>query len=124
MLRDKFPIDPLFTLFMEVLELVGIKIDPDDLLTRESTRFPDCAVIANWWQMRMMALTGDAVGALRMLKEALAKGHWYHEDALHNIPDLATLQGMPEFENLVARCRNCRLKAIAEAEPYSSGRPG
>lgn len=29
MLRDKFPIDPLFTLFMEVLELVGIKIDPE-----------------------------------------------------------------------------------------------
>ena len=25
MLRDKFPIDSLFTLFMEVLELVGIK---------------------------------------------------------------------------------------------------
>jgi IS5 family transposase len=29
MLRDKFSLDPLFTLFMEVLELVGIKIDPE-----------------------------------------------------------------------------------------------
>ena len=29
MLRDKFLIDPLFALFMEVLELVGIKVDPE-----------------------------------------------------------------------------------------------
>ena len=29
MLRDRFSIDPLFALFMEVLELVGIKIDPE-----------------------------------------------------------------------------------------------
>jgi len=88
-----------------------------DLLMRESTRFPDYAVITAWWQMRMMALTDDAAGALCVLDEALTKGHWYHEDALHNIPDLATLQGTPEFESLVARCRDCRLKAVAEATP-------
>lgn len=29
MLRDRFSIDPLFTLFMEVLEFVGIKVDPE-----------------------------------------------------------------------------------------------
>ena len=29
MLRDRFSIDPLFALFMEVLELVGIEVDPE-----------------------------------------------------------------------------------------------
>lgn len=29
MLRDRFSIDPLFTMFMDALELVGIKIDPE-----------------------------------------------------------------------------------------------
>lgn len=29
MLRDKFPMDPLFTLFMQILELTGVKIDPE-----------------------------------------------------------------------------------------------
>lgn len=88
-----------------------------DLVIREAPRFPDYAVIATWWRMRMLALTGDLTGAVQTLEGALAKGHWYHEDALHNFPDLVTLQGMPEFENLVARCRDRRLKAVAEAKP-------
>jgi predicted esterase len=88
-----------------------------DLLTRESTRFPDYEVIAVWFQVRVMALTGDTVGALRLFEEAVSKGHWYHEDALHNTPDLARLQGVPEFEELVARCKARRLQAMAEAKP-------
>lgn len=88
-----------------------------DLLASESTRFPDYEVIATWFQMRMTALTGDAAGAIRMLEEALAREYWYHEDALHNLPDLATLQGMPEYEDLVKRCHDLRLKAIAQAKP-------
>lgn len=88
-----------------------------DLVTRESPRFPDYPVVVAWWQMRMMALTDDSEGALHVLEEVLAKGHWYHEDALHNIPDLAALQGAPEFEALVARCRDRRLEAVAKASP-------
>jgi hypothetical protein len=34
MLRDRFSIDPLFALFMEVLELVGIEVDPELVATR------------------------------------------------------------------------------------------
>jgi len=88
-----------------------------DLLTRESTRFPDYAIVATWFQMRMMTLTDDTPGALHLFEEAVSKGYWYHEDALHNIPDLAKLQGVLEFENLVACCRDRRLEAIAEAKP-------
>jgi predicted esterase len=87
------------------------------LLKRESPRFPYYVVIATWFQMRMLALTGDTTGALQLLGEALTTGHWYHEDALHNMPDLTTLQGLPAFEKLVARCRDYRLEAVAEAEP-------
>jgi hypothetical protein len=87
------------------------------LLKRESPRFPYYVVIATWFQMRMMALTRDTTGALELLGEALAAGHWYHEDALHKIADLTSLQGLPEFEDLVARCRDLRLKAVAEAKP-------
>jgi predicted esterase len=88
-----------------------------DLLTRQTARFPEFAVVATWWRLRMMALTDNITGAVDLLEKALAKGHWYHEDALHNIPDLDALQGMPRFEDLVAQCRNRRLKMIAEAKP-------
>lgn len=88
-----------------------------DVVTHESPRFPDYPIVVAWWQMRMMALTGDVAGALHTLEEMLAQGHWYHEDALHNVPDLAALQGIPEFEDFVAHCRDRRLEAVAKASP-------
>ena len=88
-----------------------------DIVVRESPRFPDYSIVAAWWQMRMMALTGDVAGALHTLEEVVAQEQWYHEDALHNVPDLAALQRIPEFEDCVARCRERRLKAVAKACP-------
>jgi predicted esterase len=88
-----------------------------DIVVRESPRFPDYSIVAAWWQMRMMALTGDVAGALHALEKVLAQEQWYHEDALHNIPDLAALQGIPKFEDFVARCRERRLEAVAKASP-------
>jgi predicted esterase len=89
-----------------------------DLLNSESSRFPDYEVITIWWTMRMLSLTGEKAGAIKILKEALSNGIWYHEDALHNMPDLAKLQGLLEFEKLVTRCKEQRV--ISEAEAKSS----
>ena len=88
-----------------------------DIVVRESPRFPDYSIVAAWWQMRMMALTGDLAGALHALEKVLAQEQWYHEDALHNVPDLAALQEISKFEGFVARCRERRLEAVAKASP-------
>jgi predicted esterase len=101
-----------------------------DLLKRESNRFPKYEIVSTWFKVRMMVLTGDMANAIKLLSEAVSKGDWYHEDALHNFPDLAGVQGLPEFEDLVERCQDRRLKAVAETksslmilEPKNHPRP-
>lgn len=50
----------------------------------------------------LLALSGDADAALRMLQEASAIGAWWEPAILTDDDDLEALQGRPEFQQLVA----------------------
>jgi hypothetical protein len=89
-----------------------------DLLTREIDVFPvdDRATYYNW-QMCASALKGQTEQALTFFREAIGAGYWYGENGLHEDPDLAALQGNPEFERLAAIALERAAKAQANAVP-------
>ena len=51
----------------------------------------------------VLAVNGDADGALRALQDASASGAWWRPEILTEDDDLAALRGRAEFEQLVAR---------------------
>ncbi len=87
------------------------------LLEREAVRFPDRWRETLYWQGCLAARAGDLDGALRFLKKAVERGHWWAEASLRGDPDLEALQGKAEFEALVSVCRQCRAEAEAGAKP-------
>ena len=88
------------------------------LATREAGRFPESAqsTIYNW-RFCTACLMGDPALALRLIEEALDAGYWYGEADLREDSDLATLQGMPKFERLIAIAGQRRDAALAQAKP-------
>src|SRR5262249_3516399 len=88
------------------------------LVTREAGRFPEWAQGSYYnWRMCTACLMGERDLALRIFGEALAAGHWYDEVGLREDTDLAALQGLPEFERLVAISLERRDQALAQAKP-------
>jgi predicted esterase len=88
------------------------------LATREASRFPESAqsTIYNW-RFCTACLMGDPALALRLIEQALDAGYWYGEADLREDSDLAAIQGMPEFERLIAIAGRRRDVALAQAKP-------
>jgi A/B hydrolase-like, N-terminal domain len=87
------------------------------LVERNSSCFPDRWGDTLYWRGCLTALTGDPAEALRLLEEAVERGHWWSEAALRGDPDLTTLQGQRRFEALVEICRQRHAQAEAGARP-------
>lgn len=88
------------------------------LATREAGRFPESAqAIVYNWRFCTACLMGDPALALRLIEDAIGAGHHYSAEALREDSDLAALQGLPEFEQLVERSAQLQQQAIAEAKP-------
>ena len=62
-------------------------------------------------------MTEQAPAALSTLQHALDLGYWYPPTTLHGDPDLASLQGDPEFERIVALCAGRFDQAAKTARP-------
>jgi predicted esterase len=88
-----------------------------DLITREAGRFPTEARRTYCWRVCMASLINETELALRLLEEAVAGGLWYPETQLREDPDLLSLQGLPQFEQLVELCRQRQAEAQAQAVP-------
>ncbi len=81
-----------------------------ELATEQATNFPEHYHLLAYWQMCMAARTEQAGLALNVLDELLESGFWYGETLLRKSPSLASLQGMPEFEDCVRRSRDLQEK--------------
>ena len=64
-----------------------------------------------------LALTGDQLGALRLMQAGLDRGLWWSVDGLRGDSDLASLQGDPDFERMVAICGERHAQALQSARP-------
>ena len=56
------------------------------------------------WRSCLQALLGEPQAAIHTLQEALAGDTWWPPVLLRDDPDYKSLQGLPEFEALVACC--------------------
>lgn len=88
-----------------------------ELVDRERGRFPDQISLLCYYRACLTALLGDTDGALTSLQEGLDSGSWYAERDLRSDPDLANLQGLPEFEAVVALSRERNAQAQALVKP-------
>ncbi len=87
------------------------------VLDREGSRFPERAAHTYYNRACMISMQNQPADAIRVLREAADKGFWYTEHQLREDADLASLQGNPEFEELVA-CFRDRVAALqAQIKP-------
>ena len=88
-----------------------------DLIEREAARFPEQEKLAYFWRFCLVSRMEQPTRAVQLLEEAIAADHWYTEARLREDEDLEPLQGRPDFERLVAICRERQEQAQAGAEP-------
>lgn len=69
------------------------------------------------WQVCLQAVTGQTGLALQTLQSGLDQGFWYAPSVMRGDSDLASLQGNPEFERMVAHCVEHYEEARRRARP-------
>ena len=88
-----------------------------DLLLREEGRFPEFTDELYYQKMCMVSRMNDIPQALQYFRDALAQGYWFAPRWLREDEDLKALQGLPEFEEMVAACQQKFAQAQAAAKP-------
>lgn len=87
------------------------------LLDEEAGAFPDEAGRISYWCACLSCRLNDDAGALGAMGAAVDRGFWLAPGILRRDPDLKPLQGLPEFEQLVAVCGERMAEAQAAAAP-------
>ncbi len=88
-----------------------------DLLLQEEGHFPEYDDVLYFQKMCMVSRMNDIPLALHYFREALAHGYWVSPGWLREDEDLKPLQGLPEFEEMVAVCQQKFTEAQAAARP-------
>ncbi|MBI3244572.1 MAG: dienelactone hydrolase family protein [Chloroflexi bacterium] len=106
-------------LMREMFRLYEEKAYADGLamLVREADRFSGHRSRTLFWCACFASLTGDSAGALQWLQTGVAEGEWFSPDQLRGDPDLKPLQGVAEFEHIVAYCEQRLAEAEKEVAP-------
>ncbi len=79
--------------------------------------FPGEGVLTSYWRICLRNMAGDTAGSLQALETALEEGLWWSESRLRNEADLASLQENPDFERMLAVCRERHQTAQKEVRP-------
>jgi dienelactone hydrolase len=85
------------------------------LAAKES--FPEKEGEVSFWIACLFCRLGDPEGGLKILQEALERGHWWGERSLLNDPDLEPIRKRPEFKRLLEVCKERQKAAQAQAKP-------
>jgi predicted esterase len=99
-----------------------------DVMTREGERFPEEAYTVLYFRSCMAARAGRNDEAVDLLREAHGQGIWYGEYIMRNSPSWQPLQGVSEFEEMVALFKESEKEAyvgplmlVAEPEGGCNG---
>lgn len=79
-----------------------------ELILNNKERFPSRYGLINYWLISLYSLTGDTRHALKTFGQTLSSGFWFSDFLLRKNPDLQSLQGLEQFEGLVALNRENR----------------
>ena len=88
-----------------------------DYVTREAGRFPEQAHRTTFWRACLAGCLGQTETAIHLLKDWSAAGYWMAEKRMRDEPDLQSLNGLPEYEAIVAVCRERHRAAAAQGTP-------
>jgi predicted esterase len=80
--------------------------------------FPERRTEMITWQICLLSRTGQDDKSLQLFRrEVETSNYWWMPEALRQDPDLAMLQGNPEFERLVSLCEARQLAALESGRP-------
>jgi acetyl esterase/lipase len=82
-----------------------------------AARFPEEAVHTYLWRICLTSRLKQSEEALRLFAEGLEAGYWWAERQLRQDPDLELLQGLPEFERMVATSHTRHMAAQVTTQP-------
>jgi predicted esterase len=88
-----------------------------DYVTREAGHFPEQAHRTTFWRACLANCLGQTAAALQILQDWSAAGYWVAEKRMRDEPDLQSLNGLPEYEAIVAISRERHKAAEAEETP-------
>lgn len=72
-----------------------------EIATQALEIYPEQRTALDYWRMTMAARIEDRGQTLLVLRQALERGQWYSELLLRRSPSFKSLQGGPDFEELV-----------------------
>ncbi len=79
--------------------------------------FPQEDAATSYWRLCLLSRQGKTAQALESMSQALQRGMWWDEHALRDDEDLASLQGLPAYETMVAECRRRYAEAQKSTRP-------
>ncbi len=88
-----------------------------DFATNEASNFPEELGRIFYWRACLAALLGRTETALQILQDWLAAGYWVVEQRMRDQPELQSFNGLPEYEAIVATCRERHKAAEAQSVP-------
>jgi predicted esterase len=109
--------DSLSTQFMQLSE-DGQYAEALALLETNRALFDRPDIYANWVSCTQVML-GKPQAAIRTLQDALAEGTWWPPVILRDDPDYKALQGLPDFEAVVARCTRLFDETSRQSQPQN-----
>jgi predicted esterase len=88
------------------------------LVQASQASFPDHRTEMITWEVCMQSRLGCPGEAIQTLSDAIHNStYWWNSSALRNDPDLAPLQGNPEYDRLVAICDDRARAAKRDSRP-------
>lgn len=90
----------------------------ETLIDANAHRFPDKEDVIVYTRICVAALLDHNERAIALMSDAAQHGMWFPQSRLRGDPDLAQLQGLPEFERLAAINLEQERTALADVKPF------
>jgi predicted esterase len=99
--------------FMRLYHL-GAYADAYSWLRLGGGQYPQQASLLFFWRACILSLLKEPTEAIQVLQDGLNLGYWWAESLLRKDTDLASLQGLPEFETIVRTCETLHQESEKE----------
>jgi predicted esterase len=88
------------------------------LVERSLPAFPERRTELTTWRMCMHSRLGNTSAAIQTLSDAIERSsYWWNPSALRHDPDMAAVQGDPEYQRLVSICEKRQAAALKHSKP-------
>jgi predicted esterase len=104
-MSDNFSFDQLKDSLIYQYE-AGNYVTALELIEKNEPHFPEMSAYITFWKICLLSLEGRSQAALSTFRQGLRDGLWWAEE-LFNDTDLDSLRDLAEFNELVAKSKQC-----------------